>query len=248
MEWNFVDQNNSTFFRILLQAKQAYGNGAYWTRHCYRELFHKSGKVPKLQAEVLCETSRRNPATYPLYIFYHPKHSCLSAQNAGYASVSGVNIASGYLIEKLAVTATTRKLRTANKSLGKIAPSLFPLTSLFCPATIIPAGIFAFTPRTRAMPLYVERVGGKSVIGFPLPPTPRDVRDRLAKMHSSIAETYQDLFSGIPDDIPQIGRSIPQEIQAIIDNRGQGKVERNELNRRRITFVSASSGETKTVG
>lgn len=77
MEWNFVDRRTSQFFRLMLQAKQAYGDGSIWTRHCYRELLHISGSGSKLQAEALCDTARHpGSATYPLYIFYHAAHTC----------------------------------------------------------------------------------------------------------------------------------------------------------------------------
>lgn len=36
MEWNFVNPADNTLFRIVLQAKQAYGDGMKWRRHTYR--------------------------------------------------------------------------------------------------------------------------------------------------------------------------------------------------------------------
>ncbi len=38
MEWNFVNRSNHTFYRLLLQAKCAYGNDALLSRHTYKYL------------------------------------------------------------------------------------------------------------------------------------------------------------------------------------------------------------------
>jgi hypothetical protein len=70
MEWNFVNPDDSTFFRIRLQAKRSFGRGGIWTRHCYRELLHSTGSGTTLQAVALCDAARKEPATYALYIFY----------------------------------------------------------------------------------------------------------------------------------------------------------------------------------
>lgn len=130
MEWNFVNPGDGTFFRILLQAKQAYGDGTKWTRHGYRELLHTSGTGTKLQAETLCDTARiPGSATYPLYIFYHPAQTCALARKAGMIHVAGVNLADGYVIERLVKAAKTRAFRTSNKSLRVIAPHLFPMSA-----------------------------------------------------------------------------------------------------------------------
>jgi hypothetical protein len=135
MEWNFVNWSDKTFFRLLIQAKQLYGDGKVWTRHCYKELLHRAGPNRKLQAEVLCDTARARLAAYPLYIFYHPQRSCDLAHAAGSSSLEGINLADGYLIEALANAATTQALRTRNKRLGTVHRSLFSLADLFCPST-----------------------------------------------------------------------------------------------------------------
>ncbi len=118
MEWNFVNPSDGTFFRILLQAKQAYGDGKKWTRHAYRELLHTSGSGGKLQAETLCDTARApGSATYPLYILYHSACTCALARKDGVSGVAGVNLVDGYVIERLVKAANTRARRTSNKSL-----------------------------------------------------------------------------------------------------------------------------------
>jgi hypothetical protein len=244
MEWNFVDQRKSTFFRLLLQAKQAYGDGAVWTRHCYRELLHTSGAGSKLQAEVLCDTARLpGSATYPFYIFYHSAHTCALARRAGDTVISGINIADGFVVERLAKAATTRALRISNKSLRVIAPKLSPLSALFCPPTILPAPPFAFAPSGISPPMYLSVGAGGRGLGFALPPTPDEVRTRVARLRAAasstpIADAQRD-DGGLPD-VPGIGRRIPDDVQAVL-NRASARAEPGTgLDRWRLTFVSDS--------
>lgn len=176
MEWNFVNLDDQTFFRILLQAKQSYGAGRIWTRHCYRELLHTSGNGSKLQAVALCDTARAEKATYPLYILYHPASTCYTAQTGGFSYVTGASLADGYEIERLVTGATSRALRTQNKSLKKIAPLLFSLSELFCPLTILETGPQAFAPGIFMGPFFTAQVAGRTAVGVPIPPTPAEIR------------------------------------------------------------------------
>lgn len=244
MEWNFVDPGPPTFFRLMLQAKQAYGEGGVWTRHCYRELFHTSGSGSKLQAEALCDTARHpGSATYPLYIFYHAARTCDLARASGSRRIAGVNLVDGFLIERLVKAATNRRLRTSNKSLRRIAPSLIPLSVLFCPPTIATTGPFAFAPATLGLPMYISRAGGRSVIGFPIPPSPGEIRARLVEMRSllwsadgagSVAQ-----IGNPPPEIPDIANHIPDDVQAALNPARERRGPESGLNRWRLTFVSA---------
>lgn len=243
MEWNFVNPSDSTFFRILLQAKQAYGEGKKWTRHGYRELLHTSGSGTKLQVETLCDTARvAGSATYPLYILYHPAQTCALARVDGITHIAGVNLADGYIIERLVKTAMTQKLRTNNKSLRVIAPYLFPLTHLFCPLTVLPIGPFADVTGRFPMPIYTVRESGRPVFGVAIPPTPQDVRHRLVDRRRAVAETVgRAQIDGLPE-VPAVADSIPNDVQAIL-HRFRVRTETHSaesLRRWRITFVSAS--------
>ncbi|MBU0583095.1 MAG: hypothetical protein KKB66_11335 [Alphaproteobacteria bacterium] len=236
MEWNFVNPADNTFFRILLQAKQAYGEGMKWRRHAYRELLHTSGTGTKLQAETLCDTARvRGSATYPLYILYHPAHTCALARKDGVTDVAGVNLVDGYVIERLVKAAKNRALRTSNKSLRVIAPHIFPLSDIFCPPTILPAGPVAFAPGSFPGPFYALSAGGRRVIGIAIPPTPSDVRNRLAGRRG--AQNVKDAPA-----VTEIASEIPDDVQAILGRaRGSGRDDApEEIRRWRITFVSAS--------
>jgi hypothetical protein len=246
MEWNFVNPGDGTFFRILLQAKQAYGDGTKWTRHGYRELLHTSGTGTKLQAETLCDTARiPGSATYPLYIFYHPAQTCALARKAGMIHVAGVNLADGYVIERLVKAAKTRAFRTSNKSLRVIAPHLFPMSDLFCPPTLLRAGPFALAPGMFPMPVYTAREAGRPVFGVPIPPTPQNVRNRLAERRGTdIEATGGTQIDGLPE-VPAVAESIPDDVQAIL-RRSRETVEgapSEPLRRWRITFVSVSPRE-----
>ena len=101
MEWNFVNPYDRTFYRLVIQAKCAYPNGPFWTRHSYRHLSHRTDN--KFQADVLCEYARqaRYP-TYPLYFFYNPAHTCSLADRDGWPGIEGVNLANGYQIRSYA--------------------------------------------------------------------------------------------------------------------------------------------------
>ncbi len=239
MEWNFVNRDDGTFFRILLQAKQAYGDGSVWTRHCYKELLHTSGSGTTPQAVVLCDTARTGPATYPLYILYHSERTCALASGAGFPNVKGVSIADGYAIERLVTASTTRTLRTRNKSVGHIAPLLTPLSSLFCPSTILPVGPMAFAPGFIPFPLFVGRSGGRTMLGRAIPPTPQGVRDRVVAL-SSITPGTDALSDEAPAFVPEVSTEIPYEIRHLLEGRREGVGKAFGLHRWRVTFVSAS--------
>jgi hypothetical protein len=124
MEWNFVNPSNHTFYRLLLQAKCAYGNDALLSRHTYKYLSHRT--AGRYQADILCETARgAGYPTYPLYIFYNPAHTCVVARDVEGPIIDGVNLADGYSIRSFA--------RTGRRNIRGIRPYLHSLTMLFCP-------------------------------------------------------------------------------------------------------------------
>jgi len=243
MEWNFVNPDDGTFFRILLQAKQCYGTGKAWTRHGYRELLHTAGSGPKLQAVALCDTARAAAATYPLYILYHPENTCAAAGAAGFAAVTGASLADGYLIERLVTGATTRTLRTRNKSLKTIAPLLFPLSDLFCPPTVLATGPQAFAPGGFVFPVAIGREGGRPVIGVPVPPTPAVIRDRIAASREALAEAGTRAAADLPGP-PPVAEEIPEEVLSAIERAQAGHPAQPGLRRWRVTFVSATPRDT----
>lgn len=246
MEWNFVDPDAGTFFRIMLQAKQAYGEGSVWTRHCYRGLLHTSGAGAKPQAEALCDSARHpGSATYPLYIFYHSGWTCDLARSSGVHDVAGVNIADGFVIERLVKSATTRRLRTRNKNLRTIKPSLFPLSTLFCPISLFPVSPLARADGLPPFPMYAGRLGGRPTMGFAIPPSPDEIRARLDKMRERFQIAAVAPFDAEADfklpDIPRVSNSIPDDVQEILgwdEERGRAEP---ELDRWRLTFLSASA-------
>lgn len=238
MEWNFVNPDDGTFFRILLQAKQCYGRGKVWTRHSYRELLQMTGSSSTLQAVALGDIARAEAATYPLYIFYQPESTCMAARAAGFNAVTGVCLVDGYVIEQLAVNATTRMLRTRNKSLKTIAPLQFPLSELFCPLTILETGPYALVPGGFAFPVAIGGESGRPVIGVPIPPTPEVIRQRIAG-ERKILPIAGEVIAGLPD-VPEVSDRIPDEVLATIERPGSSYASGSGLQRWRVTFVSAS--------
>lgn len=242
MEWNFANPDDGTFFRILLQAKQCYGRGKFWTRHGYRELLHTAGSGPKLQAVALCDTARAEAATYPLYIFYHPESTCTAAERAGFPAVTGASLADGYIIERLAKCATTQTSRTRNKSLKTIAPLLFSLSDLFCPPTVLGTGPQAFATGRFALPLAIGRERGRTILGVPIPPTPAVIRDRIASSLELMAGARERAATEMLS-VPAVAKEIPFEVQSAIERARAGSLSERGLRRWRVTFVSASPRE-----
>lgn len=244
MEWNFANPDDGTFFRILIQAKQLYGDGQIWTRHCYKELFYRSGSGNKLQAEILCDTARsQGTDTYPLYVFYNPARTCKLAHGAGNNGLLGANLADGFLVEALAKAANTRLLRTRNKSLKTIYPFLFFLSDLFCPSTVLPMPIMARGPGGIPIHLLISRAG----LGIPQPPRPKDIRQRLVDRRfglvSSVEVSAQHLAK-LPE-VPAVADSIPDDVRTIINRAREGFDDRKSrpLKHWRITFISANPKE-----
>lgn len=245
MEWNFVNPDDGTFFRILLQAKQCYGRGKVWRRHGYKELLHTVGRGPKLQAVALCDTARAEAATYPLYIFYHPESTCTAARASGVTTVTGASLADGYTIERLVTGSTTRTLRTRNKSLKTIAPLLFPLSDLFCPPTALETGPQALASDQFLRPITIGRAGGRTVVGVPIPPTPAVIRDRIVGSLESMAKPGEKAGTEIPS-VPAVAENIPSEVLSTIERARFGSTSEHGLRRWRVTFVSASPRDMDT--
>ena len=242
MEWNFVQGDWRTFFRVYIQAKRLYGNGDKWTRHTYRELYHTSGKGGPLQAVVLADHARKaGPGCFPLYAFYNPRRTCELAAADGKHEVLGVNFADGYVIEALVKAATNRTLRTRNKNLRTLHPLLFALSDMFCPPTTTPprpmarvGGVFRFV---------VDLDTGRGRIGITTPPGPETIRSRLAAQRERIMEILsaenEEAMEDLPP-VPEIAGEVPADVQDILRRHREGmpSSDRNELNRWRVTFVS----------
>jgi hypothetical protein len=243
MEWNFVNLDDHTFFRLLLQAKQLYGDGARWSRHCYRELYHVTGVSGQLQAEVLCDTARaQRGSTYPLYIFYNPDRSCDLVQASGQGSLNGVGLADGYIIESLVKSAVSRASRTRNRALGTILPHMFELPLLFCPTVVSPSGPFMRVGRVGPDDFVFEQ--GRVLFGRPLLPRPIDIVTRLSEVLRTAKDpaSHEGQADFDPTLSPRLAESIPSDVEAIIRrSRGEeSSVSEGMLDRWRITFISTN--------
>jgi hypothetical protein len=243
MEWNFVDATTSTFFRVLLQAKQVYGDGNVWTRHGYKELFHTSGTGNKLQAQTLCDSVRMpGSAAVPLYVLYHPAHTCGLARAGGITHLMGVNLVDGFVIERMVKAARNRTLRTHNKSLRAIVPHMLLLSELFCPMTLVPVGPRAFAPSASSQPFPLYSSPDGASVGFAVPPTPTEVRNRIAELRREAVEAFgAPFFQSIPE-IPAVAHEIPEDVRLAMSD-GTDGAEPLPLNHWRVTFVSTSPRE-----
>lgn len=251
MEWNFVNRDKGTFFRLLVQAKQLYGDGNIWRRLNYRELFHHTGRGGPLQVSVLCNAARSaTHATVPIYFFYNPQSARKLADSKGYPNLRGINWADGYLVERLVTSAATRAQRTSHKSLGKIYPLLHEMPDLLCtgifrrvgPLALFPGAGFAVSGR----PILI----GPRGIAVALPPRPEDIRERLLTTRSLAAPVAplgrRPVAQGqVRDDIdaspiPEVSANIPPEITRVIEARGERADSRTvPLLNWRVTFLSS---------
>ncbi len=205
VEAALVNPYDGTFYRLIIQAKCAYGYGSDWTRHSYRYLSHRTGN--KFQADVLCDEARQSTQpTYPLYIFYNPAHTCSLAGHSGCSSIEGVNLANGYLIRSLATTGQRR--------LSTIRHYVLNLSDLLC------------------------QPANESEI-----PRPVDVRNYLLfKSRTSFSypeQILREMGIVVP---PDVGTSIPDDIQAIID-RSPREREPRPFSGWRVIFISSSPPE-----
>lgn len=236
MEWNFVNIDDESFFRILLQAKRVYGDHADWRTHHYKELFRKAGSTALLQAQVLCDAARTSPdPTYPLYIFYNPALTCELARKSGERRVEGITLADGFWIEGLAVGAHSAALRKDNRSVGKLASGFFHLSDIFCPPTIIPLGPLAFAPRHAMGPLYIGLPQG--ALGFAIPPTPHEIYERLVGLKTADREDSADLPM---HNIPEVGAGIPEDVRDLMVRAREGRAFLAPKGRKRIRIVFVS--------
>lgn len=232
MEWNFVNQTDGSFVRLLIQAKRSYGVGKKWRRHSYRQLFHKTGNPAQLQAKIICTTSRTAPVpTYPLYMLFTPGRTCRMARHDGERCVEGVTLADGYAVEKLAVGAVDRRTSTENRSLKKISELMFSLERIFCPTSLHRMGPMAFSNSRGVGPLFW--VG--STIGFPIPPSPQEICERINEMRRSKTPQDVDLDARIP---LKVGQEIPSEIRQAMERRRFPQSSDRKERPRRIVFVS----------
>lgn len=226
MEWYFFNPDDGSLFRILLQAKRAYGEGNYWTRHSYKELFHTVGKSKRLQVSILCDAARHSIIpTYPLYIFYNPRFTCDLARKSGYRKVTGVCLADGYMIEALVNKSMLSHFPAAGRSLRAVSSFFFPLSSMFCPSTILEPSIMALSTSMPLMPL--------------IPPTPQVLQNRLAQQRSLYAERFGDKFVENLPSVPAPTQNIPDELQDILDPARRQEASR-KCDKWRVVFKSAS--------
>jgi len=94
MKWNFCNRSDDTFYRLVVQAKCAYGDDPHWGRHSYCYLSHSVRG--QYQADILCNEARRShDPTFPLYLFYNPAHACRSASEDGLSNIEGATLANG---------------------------------------------------------------------------------------------------------------------------------------------------------
>jgi hypothetical protein len=210
MEWNFVNEDDGSFYRLRIQAKKLYGTGKNWRRYSYTYLPDLSPSK-RLQAEVLCDSARRSHA-YPLYIFYNAQDNCQTAWNGGLLAIRGVNIADGYRIRSL--------VRQGKKNLHAVHPFLHLFDLLFCPARL---GLAPFSP-PRPIDIYQQL----QIIQISRPTEP-----------DFFVDEAQDRDDDRPT-LPQVSYSIPMEIRVALARRRSavGRLRPSQLNRWRAIFVS----------
>jgi hypothetical protein len=239
MEWNFVNEDDSTFFRLLIQAKLLSPRGNSWKQHYYKQLLHKTKSSNLYQAEVLVDAANRDIATYPLYAFYNPQITCDLARASDRVVVNGVELADGYFVEQL-----VKARRPSANRISNIYKEFFPLSALFCPDLLqpFPSGPYAYAPVARTVPVSLSFGSGPPRPGIPFPPRPEDVRDRLR----DIAKGYRPDLTSKKAQIPEVSVEIPASIRRRMEMRGLRKPEDSvefNSNVRRVIFLSSNPKE-----
>jgi hypothetical protein len=246
MEWNFVNEDKGTFFRVLLQAKKAYSDSDNWKGQSYTQLFHKSGNSGKLQASVLCDAARAAPpSTFPMYIFYNPGQTCRLARRAACDKVEGVNLASGYEIEHLVTSAATTYQQRVNRSVATVSNLLFPLTAIFCPSTLREVGPFAYAGSQYSMPAMISFGGGLPSLGIPQLPTPETIRDRILGMIQFSSRPIDDSYSPTKPTV-EVASEIPDDVLQLLEQRSALAESAVRIGPRwRIVFMSSEPNKTE---
>jgi hypothetical protein len=187
MEWLFVREDNSSYFRLLIQAKKLHGHGKVWTRRSYPEIFHHVPSTGRLQSETLVSEAQASPATYPLYIFYTHQSVCdLAAHDK--KLVEGVSLVCGNLIHGQVMNRLAGTISVAEASkLGVIQPNMFPLASILCGV----GGTGTLEVTHSGLHFLVNLM---ELIG----PTPEEVRARLVEALGP-DRIVPDLAEGAPD-------------------------------------------------
>jgi len=221
MEWHFVNQQDGTYFQILIQAKRAYGNGKLWRKHSYKELYHQTRSSLIKQAEILCNTSRQNSSnSFPLYVFYNPSNTCDLARRDNIQSVQGVVLANGFIIERY-----VKKGGTQNRSIGHLSQYFFPLSDIFCPHNFSQPELFKVVPLKDDLFFLVDQ--------FPFkPPTPTMICKSLNKIigkQPKLKDSENTLMQ------VEVANEIPKHILRTIQSRTD-KTE--EKSKRSIIFLS----------
>ena len=226
MEWNFVNRDEGSFFRILVQAKRLYGSGENWKTRSYSHLFYKSKSARDPQAVVLSNTAISEPNTYPLFAFYNPGEVCRISP----ANLHGVTLADGHIIAELVQT-TRGKTEKRTKSLGFLWPLMFSLPSLLCPENIVPMEPQAFSRADRTTYLALQ---GRRKLGTPLPPAPQTVWARIKRLR----ETFSSSLKLKLPELSSIGNEIPVEIERLIERHTIHDLDMPK--RLRVVFMSRS--------
>ena len=229
MEWIFINEDDGSYYRYLIQAKKLYGSGRWRTRS-YRHLVYQAKNARQPQALVLAQYAANTPHTYPLYAFYNPQSAIQDSYDDLHGPVvKGVNIADGYLIASMVANkANLREKRI--KSLGFLAPVFSGLESLFCPETIEPALPYGFTGAGR--PIYLA-VRGRSQrdVGVPAAPTPEIAYDRIRLLRAELMRGLSvepDVFPPAPEP----GRLEAEGLDAMMNGTAPS------IARIRVLFVS----------
>lgn len=219
MRWDFVNLHGGTIFSLFIQAKKLYARAPTWRDHGYDELFHLTGSTLNFQAQVLCDYTRGQSFTFPLYAFYNQGRSCGLARANRITNVEGVTLADGYEIERRVIAATTAPLQRLASSLGVLQPLYFPIADILCPGVFVPLGIRAYWPGSGAGPsISFRTINGRWEAGFFLPPRPEDVRERLIEALSRTAAAAGTKTS----EVPPVCKTIPAEVTSRIERHQAG--------------------------
>lgn len=208
MEWNFVSQRKDKFFRILLQAKRLYGGrkirqSTEWRDFSYGQLFYRPKKHGPSQASILAATARsEGPSTFPMFVLYNDGAAIELAQLDEETHIQGVNLMSGFEVERLSRMVDRGDRAAELKKLGYLHGFFFQLADLFCPSEFLADGVQARVPTNAVGPYFFV---GRDLVR-PVAPSPEVICERVKNflLNPDVQGASPPEVSAIPLDVREL--------------------------------------------
>lgn len=215
IEWWFVSRDDDSYLRVLVQCKRLYTRAGPSSLHRHRraatwgyDMLHHESPAGILQAVTLANYARRpldGFLSWPLYAFFNrsdvPSPVMHRVDGSECGLVEGINLACGYVMEKHLLA----KKSAFARRVTALRPWLWSLHDLFCPE----AHVRVANASANDMILFLladATHDATTTVG--LAPHPRVIAERLRRMTDNESE-----------QVPHVGRGIPNHVLNDLDQR-----------------------------